>query len=447
MVDGLTSTTVQIGDAVIDEELLGVSTTRDDQNRGSAKVIVDPGRCSLSGVDWRAEIQIRVNGEPIFTGVVDNVEVGSSVTIRAVDRSQELSELQMGGLATRRLPVPEVIWSLMRAGGVPEDRMMIEGVDGPTEPFTVTTPLLGVRLTGARQWANVTVVGSGRVRDSARRLFGSESPPDLIERFESASAWALVTCDEATVLDAETTALRRVDVALGWMMLVGHYSSPRILDRPLRPYYRAATLARPHRADVVMVEGTRTGRAWLRAPRDWAVERDLSVDQHADLTIPSFPSELPDEIGEAVLSWQRAVQHTDQIGTIVALWEAIEFYASSTKVDALFDKAELRSIRDQLPELSGEQAKRLTDAINNLNNAPLMVRLEAALVADRMPFVSADLELLKRLRAIRNNFAHGRLRMAPARQDVRQGVALVGRMLAHRVAKLALEEESQAIAE
>jgi hypothetical protein len=428
---------VRFGGVEIRSGLVGVSTSRLANQIGTATVVLDPTVASFDGVDWQAAIQILAHGTPIFTGVVDRVEVDEQVTVRAVDGAQELSELRMGGMANRGMSPQELIWSIVRSAGLPAERIDVGDWPRPLERFTVSVPLEGAQLLAARSVAGVAFAGQGRVRQSARRLFGSD-PAELVERYEGVAAWAQTTCEATTVLDAETLGLRLVDVATAWMMLLSQFSAPRLLDGSLRSYRRSWTQSQLRRADVVLVEGTRSGRAWLRVPTDLPNIPELNLEECDELSVPPFPDAPTAQIREAVLAWRRAREHPDPIGAIIAFWEAMEFYVSGVSVDAVFDKAELATIRARLPHFDDNQKRQRVDqAIADLNNAPLLARLREALASDGVPCTEYEFEIILEMRKARNDFAHGRVPRIPDLPARKLAIALLGRMLAYRVARLA----------
>ena len=428
---------VRFGGVEVRSGLASVSTNRLANQIGTAAVVLDPTVASFEGVDWQAGVQILAHGTPIFTGVVDRVEVDEQITVYAVDGAQELSELRLGGMANRGMSPQELIWSLVRSAGLPEERIDVGNWQRPLERFTVSVPLERAQLLAARSVAGVVFAGQGRVRGSARRLFGSDAA-ELVERYEGVAAWAQTTCEATTVLDAETLGLRLVDVATAWMMLLSQFSAPRLRDGSLRSYRRSWTQSQLRRADVVLVEGTRTGRAWLRVPTDLPNIPELNPEECAELSVPPFPHDPTAQIREAVLAWRRAREHPDAIGAIIAFWEAMEFYVSGVSVDAVFDEGELATIRARLPDFDDDRKRQRVDqAVAALNNAPLLARLREALARDGVPYTEYEFEIILEMRKARNDFAHGRVPRVPALPARKLAVALLGRMLTYRVAQLA----------
>ena len=72
--------------------------------------------------------------------------------------------------------------------------------------------------------------------------------------------------------------------------------------------------------------------------------------------------------------------------------------------------------------------------IDNLNNAPLRLRLMQALDEDNVPINCGEIDLLWRLRALRNDVVHGRRSELPAVEDVDYATSIVARMPVYRAA-------------
>jgi hypothetical protein len=124
---------------------------------------------------------------------------------------------------------------------------------------------------------------------------------------------------------------------------------------------------------------------------------------------------------------------------VVALAEALEFYAAGTSVDPLFSKDELALARDAVITSGNwipQQHARLADVVSHLNDAPFFVRLRAAVLKDGLDLTKGEVDLLHTMRNRRNDLLHGRERVDPDPDEMTAAVALVGRLLTHRIAHL-----------
>jgi hypothetical protein len=139
-------------------------------------------------------------------------------------------------------------------------------------------------------------------------------------------------------------------------------------------------------------------------------------------------------VGRRGAGLARAVRESDRLASVGALFEAVEFYASATKMPAALTKAELKSVEDAIDvlRLSGDKRKRLGDVLAMTNQPPLLDRVLTALKADRVPYSAGEIDALWRLRKFRNKALHGSERGTPDKNDLDLAYAFVNRMLVFR---------------
>jgi hypothetical protein len=88
-----------------------------------------------------------------------------------------------------------------------------------------------------------------------------------------------------------------------------------------------------------------------------------------------------------LLALRRAIDATDPIDSVVALWDAINFYVVPISVPKLYERSELDDIKSVVKEhfsesLGGDKVDTALNAICNLNSPPLMVRLKYGVQKD-----------------------------------------------------------------
>jgi hypothetical protein len=137
----------------------------------------------------------------------------------------------------------------------------------------------------------------------------------------------------------------------------------------------------------------------------------------------------------SLLAFARATRESDPLARVHALFEAIEFYTSGITVPKLFSKSERKALVSSLPaSFSAEQQDRVEHLVSNLNKPPLRIQLMQALDDEAVPMTSGEVDLLWRLRELRNDVAHGRKSELPAAEDVEHATSIVARMLLYRAA-------------
>ena len=160
-------------------------------------------------------------------------------------------------------------------------------------------------------------------------------------------------------------------------------------------YKRTWAASRVVRRDVVVVNGLYTGKKWLRATQDIPSRPQLDLEEIAEPGLPVLPSEVTLQLGEAIAAWRRAAEASDPLAAVIAIWEAIEFYAAGTKGDKLFSKSERRAVRARATEgMSGPKLRRVEQVLEKLNERSLMMKLRRALEEDSVPYREEEMELL-----------------------------------------------------
>lgn len=432
---------VKFGDKeIVDNRIEGeVKNVLNDVS--TARVVIPNDLLTDAGPDYRATVELYAtygtDREVLYTGFVDKVSPeGSQTRVDLVTQTQFMNEISMGGLGIESVDAREMMWAFSVLGGYAPDKVEVVGWEpGPLEVFEVATAIDGIEVAEPVAFGGVTLHPGGPVSKLADGL----GPEELLERYAGAPAWAIVLKTARTLHEAEIEGLREIDVALAWLTAKAQYSGVSLPGRRPRTFRRAWTLSRVSRRNVVVALGMATGRRWLRAIESPRVRPELPLPEIQDISVPELPVELPVQVGEAISSWRRGAKERDPLTAIVALWEAVEFYASGAKARKIFEKSELKRIRKRATEgLEGEQLERVQDMLAMTNEPPLMVRLRAALQDDGVPYAEEEISLLQKVRRARNDLVHGRSREPPSEADLKYAVAIVNRILLYRVARLNL---------
>jgi hypothetical protein len=177
---------------------------------------------------------------------------------------------------------------------------------------------------------------------------------------------------------------------------------------------------------------------WVRGLEDMGPQPVLALEDIDDLKLPELPAELPIRMRGAARAWRRAAESSDSLETIVALWEAIEFYAADTKMEKAFTSSELKAVRSKALETigDGEKRDRIEQVVGMLNQPSLMMKLRRTLENDGVPYTVHEFQFLRDIRDKRNDMVHGNSTEAPSEAGVKYAMAIVNRMLVYRVARL-----------
>jgi hypothetical protein len=202
------------------------------------------------------------------------------------------------------------------------------------------------------------------------------------------------------------------------------------LDGRLQSFERTVGSSTPRPLEIAAVRSTESARRWIRVTTTVRrlVQSALPLSPEGNLD-PPIPPDVATRDAEAVLAFWRA-QSASPLGSVIALWDAIEFYVGGTRAPSKFEGAALDRLRDEVPTwLTDEQKARYQDLVGNLNNAPLFVRLREAISQDGVPVSEEEIAVLSRLRKVRNPAQHGRERKTPDDYDLRRAWSIVARLL------------------
>jgi len=413
---------VTIGTAV----LSGIQdlTTGIEDHAATARFSLPISAVRASPADYRGRV---FSSGGRFGGYVVSAAADAKAVQFTVTTGTVLSETRIEYLSHSGVPIPEIMWSMTQIGGLPDDGRFIQGFVKRAATFAVVVPIAGIKGDKAYQIGPITIFNNRAV---AAGMLANVSDPPHAGHFLGQSAWAVVEVDAGTLWEAEAIGVARIELALDLLAVGAQYSLATSPDGGLVPFVRESLFANPVPLPLVLVTEKRTDappRRWLR---DRSTNLRLVPASAIRVAFAAPEPELCPPFDEAVRAWRRAVLTTDAVSAVLALWEAIDFYASGVSVPSLTDKEShaLRRAVDSVV-LSDDQRQRVLDLLATINEAPLMTRLRAALAMDHVPFTEEDLTVLKRLRRQRNDALHGRQRGRPDSNDLDLARGFVNRMI------------------
>lgn len=440
---------VKFGDREIGEGITGweASPVNDPNRRGRLTIL----NVALSaGVDFAATVQVLDNSSTpsrlLFTGIIWSATANADGTVDLELRTtaQQISEQRMGGLILGSEMQPlEKIYSILRLAGVKPEAMRLQGLALPPPlPFTIVTPVDGVRLSQTISIGNVVLASDGFVAVATDDLLGAPAAQtmmlggeSLLEAYRSATCWASTVVEASSLDVADEIGLLRIRRAIGWLALISGYSFSFAPPGAAREYRReAAVLGHPTLGRVAHVRAATGPQRWLRCidSSRFRVELDASILDFAEARVPDSGEE---ELWEAVQDWQRASTALDFASKSSALWRGIECYAATSRSTAqLFTSAELDRLREKPPDwLNQEQSARYSSFLGGLKVIPLMSRLEQAIERDVVPISAGEMQAIRRARKFRNKLEHGGIPSESEADDLGTAVSVLGRILFFRL--------------
>lgn len=391
-------------------------------------------------VDYLAPLTIAMRDADteaeIFQGSVLAAEPENGEIALSCAGGQLLVEARMRAFVSANMTAPEIAHVAASSAGLTEDRIRISGLDDlPAQVFEVVAALEGLEIVHPVELGAVRLLPPGHAEGIVEDIL--ENPDgegaDTVDAFLNAPAHALVLVTGSVPGRAEREGLEIIDWVLAWLTTRVRYGLVRLPGGRAQPFTRAQARAQPRRTRLVAIRGLRSGGRWVR---DAVIEPTLGVAGQAVLSPASVPTDPPPEIRNAFLAARRAATEGNPIQRVTALWEAIEFILKKVKVPRVLTPSERRAVRRELvAALPEEQHERIDRLLQLVNDAPVMHKLKLLVQQDGVPMSDGDLSLLEKLRDLRNTAVHGKgdELTPPSPEDLEHAVALLSRLLLHRI--------------
>lgn len=395
------------------------------------EVQIDATALAGAPAEYRAEARLEDGTSNLTRGWVTKADVEGSEVAVEVRNSPPLTEQMIGHLSTANLSGDEIAWSISHWMGMTP---MVPGLRPVREMIAVAMPVEGLEFT------DDIVLGPVRISRDQRLIEIMAAPlKDSVQKgaFLAAGVWAIARVEAVVLLAAERGAVPVIEAAIDRLTLEAQYSLATDPEGAALPFVRAGLLTDPVATRTALAHGHASGRTWMRSLDNPPVRVPASGRR---LVLPAVPEDPA--WTDALRAWRRAVRETDRLAAVGALFEAIEFYASRTKVLHVLSHGELGQVSAAIDTLGLAPAKRerLADVLARANEAPLRVRLDAALHEDHVPYSAEEINRLWRLRDHRNDALHGRRRGEPDADDLDLANGFVNRMLVFRAWKQAEPE-------
>lgn len=404
-----------------------------------ARATFDASSLREGPIEYRGEAVIEhpnqddpANPIPLFSGWVTSVALDAQSASVQMRSGPQLDEARLERFShAAGISAAEVVWSIAQFAGYGPGQLRITGLQPIRETFDVVMPVHGLALEADTHAGPVLLTNERDRIESALAPLPDEEGKGM---FLSSGVWAVLSTTATMLLEAERVGVATIEGQLDRLTLEAQYSLGAAPDGTVIPFDRVSLFADPTAETLVLVRGRTTPRSWLRSLRMPPFRPAVGARR---LVLPTPPVGRDARFDEALRAWRRATRATDKIESATALWEAIEFYAAAANVPTMFSAEEIRSAKRALAALplTPGQLDRLNDVVGSANSSPLMVRVQSALDADRVPYSRAELDVLRRLRKYRNDFTHGRARAEPSTDDLDLAKGIVNRMLAFRAAR------------
>jgi hypothetical protein len=370
---------------------------------------------------------------PRFGGYVTDLERLDDTAWRVTAHNMaNFREYRIAGLGIRNVSDADMVYAMARSAGMPPERIHIAGWQPVAERLLVVVPVDGMAGLGGLDVSDSVGITS----DAAAAKTFDLGPTELQEGFMGAGHWATGIFAGRTMYDVERFAVSVFERVIRRLSLAARFTSAETPDGTLRDFSRSRLLEEIQLRPIAGVMGLHSNRTWLHG---YELMRAEAVLDPGVLTgLGAFIGAPDGRTDEAIAAWRRASMAEDASVAVVALAEAIEFYAAETKIPKLFSKQQLAAIRASVRTvpLDDKREQRLADMIGRLNEPSLNLRLQAAMDADGVRYSEPEFDLLTRFRDLRNKILHGQKRELPNDDELREALSLVNRLLLVRLKRV-----------
>lgn len=379
-------------------------------------------------------------GQRLFAGAVQDASGRESLALDC-EGAVELAEHNQGSLVAANIDTAELITTIMRQIGLPEDTISLstsERHPRTQERFDVFVPVRGIAVAAPVKVGRIAIatVSDGHQPLDALDLTEEQVQP-LADEYRNATAYAIASVDADAIDTAEEQGYAAVETTMAWLVARQRYGFLRLPDGTTQTFSRAKALQSVRYGPVVLVRGEKTRRQWLRWVHDARRLTVTDLTDESDVIRPALPENLALADERALRALMRAVNEPGLQQQVQALSEALEAYVAGVKAPELFSKTQRKELRQLAPDwMNAEQKKKFDRAIDAINAPPFGVRLSARLDRDGVPLTEDERELLfGTLRSARNDVAHGRsVQRPPTRDEVLRGISVVSRALLFSIA-------------
>jgi hypothetical protein len=379
-------------------------------------------------------------GQRLFTGAVQDASGRESLVLDC-EGALELAEHNRGSLVAAEVDTAELLRTIMRQIGLPEDTISLSGSEHhprTQERFDVFVPVRGLAVVSSVTVGRITIapVPDGQQPLEALDLTEEHVRP-LAGEYRNATAYAVASVNADALDTAEEQGYAAVETTMAWLVARQRYGFLRLPDGTTQTFSRAHALQNVRYGPVVLVRGEKTRRQWLRWTHNAGRLTVTDLTAESEVMRPALPEDLDPADQRALRALMRAVNEPGLQQQVQALSEALEAYVAGVEVPRLFSKAQCRELRNQAPDwLSAQQKDKFEKAINGINTPPFGVRLSERLDRDGVPLTDEERGLLfDTLRSARNDVAHGRaVEQPPTRDEVLRGISVVSRALLFSIA-------------
>jgi len=367
-----------------------------------------------------------------YTGVCTKLEVHDGLFVMTIESfAYDLSKSRLGHLSTIGMSPLDLIYLIGRNAGLEEKSLHIEGFSPDYKAYTVTIPILNMKLTEPQGFGDVMLYPAGYSTTEVSRIRNVSKEGS--EVFET-NILAVVHIEANTLLDAFKVGIKKIEQVLDVILSIVRadtvfkgVEADSILASwgldDLNPHPVVCTwvhVEEPFGGGQIIMDTSR-----IEQPDTLTIRTDTQNVLEQMQWYESLLRKL-EETGEEdlkslfkALKWLRRSWDTkDNEDKIIFANIALEFVASREPSPPVIPKEIAKLVHKAavakfIEIYTGEDKEKYITKLNDkladaLNNAPLRIKVEGLVESNHIPISVADMSLIFKGRKIRNDLVHGR---------------------------------------
>jgi hypothetical protein len=307
---------------------------------------------------------------------------GNIVTIKSepnnqvlimLDNGVELNETGIKSLTVIGIDHREVVYSLARQAGFPQDRIVIPGLDSSVKEMVAFVPFNGLLIEQDEMVGGVQFLALKSVK-SMQEKFPKNEKSEVWHGFLDADGWISFRFTAAHFADAEDVAIEKADVFVSAYSSLVQYSYSQFGGDFIEWERIDGAINLKHQNHILLVM-LRTGSAWLRdissyKPFQTKLKPTIKLDIGSVMD-DSESFQLP------LLVWNRFRDSEDYYVVTIGLWQVAELLSSGVKLPNSLTEEELTDLSSRaVANLTEKESILVRAAIKRLNDGALMERLK-----------------------------------------------------------------------
>ncbi len=344
-----------------------------------------------------------------------------------LDNGLELTETGVKSLTVLGVDHREVVYSLARQAGFPQDHIIIPGLDNSIKEMMAFAPFKGLLIEQDEMVNGVQLHSLTGVKSLQDKLPKNEKN-ELWQRFLDADGWTSFRFKAAHFAEAEDIAIEKADVFLSAYSSLLQYSYSQFGGNFIE-WERVDATINLKRQNYILLIMLNQPSAWLRdissyKPTQTKLKPTIKLDI-ASVMAASENFQLP------LLVWNRFRDSEDYYVVTLGLWQVIELLSTGVKLPKSYNKEQLADLLSRaIANLTDEQERHFVrSAIKRHNDGALLERFKQHLKNIGIVLSKHENDLLEKFRTIRNAIEHGKKADEPSVQEIKQVKALVNRII------------------